>query len=135
MVACRLALRRSWHDSFFASRLHSSFRNLNVVIAESADVLKPASFADVLSKTTGTSTLFDGVPLSTLSNNARGRVLEELARREEERLIGSTRPAPRETGTGILRFDWIGQDGMRVEAKAIDELFLCLCFRGSSLVP
>ena len=87
-------------------------------IPQSAVILDAESYIDLFEKKS--ISFFDSLPLSRLSSNARGNVLEELARREEERPFGKTRPPPpREFGRVPNQFDWIGHDGSRIEAMSV----------------
>ena len=81
-------------------------------------MLEASSYRDLSSRKTETASLFRGVPLSSLSNNARGLVLEEIVRHEEERLFGITRPPLPAAHGGRVPHELIGQDGLLVEAKA-----------------
>ena len=79
-----------------------------------------SDYADLLERTTRTARVYKDVPLSTLSESARGKMLEKVARRYEETATGNDTISPLRLEA---TFDWQRQDGMRVESKSAQ-----LCF-------
>ena len=100
-----------------------SFAARQLFVPASASILKPEEYADLLARTTLTSRVYEGVPLSTLSTPSRGQILEAVARRHEEIVTGIC------TGVGLRRrgnmrsCDWLRYDGTRVEVKAAQFTF------------
>ena len=109
-----------------SERLSCAIGRRTLYVPQTAEILRPDDFRDLLGQRTLGGTAFEGVPLAKLTCSLRGRVFEEIARRHDE-LLGPTRDA--EVGRGqrlrptCRAYDWIRHDGTRVEAKGAQLMF------------